>query len=167
MPGVCEGAGRSAAGGDATGVSCAAGGAFGDVACARVAHGAGGRCGEWWRWRRFVADAGWSAADFGADVAVGWGRGAAALSLYSSWEARKMQQDVAEMNQHAAAELKARQQLEDELLVAKHEAIILTDPASREDHDHAERQGHAKGRSHVACEAGHLFDGAADADAEE
>ena len=60
--------------------------------------------------------------------------GVAALllfSLYSSWEARKMQRDVAEMNQRAAAELKERKQLEEELTVAKHEAIILTDPASR------------------------------------
>jgi anti-sigma-K factor RskA len=60
--------------------------------------------------------------------------GVAALllfSLYSSWEARKMQQDVAEMNQHAAAELKERKQLEEELTVAKHEASILTDPTSK------------------------------------
>jgi anti-sigma-K factor RskA len=53
------------------------------------------------------------------------------FSLYSSWEARRMQQDVADMNQRAAAGLKERKQLEDELTVAKHEAIILTDPASR------------------------------------
>lgn len=53
------------------------------------------------------------------------------VSLYSTWEARKMQQDVADMNQHAAAELKERKQLEEELTMAKHEAIILTDPASR------------------------------------
>jgi anti-sigma-K factor RskA len=52
------------------------------------------------------------------------------VSLYSTWEARKMQQDVAMMNQRAAAELKERKRLEDELTVAKHEAIILTDPAS-------------------------------------
>jgi anti-sigma-K factor RskA len=53
------------------------------------------------------------------------------VSLYSTFEARMMQQDVADMNQRAAAELKQRKQLEDELTVAKHEAIILTDPASR------------------------------------
>ena len=52
------------------------------------------------------------------------------VSLYSTWDARKMQQDVAEMNQHAAAGLKERKQLEDELTMAKHEAMILTDPAS-------------------------------------
>jgi anti-sigma-K factor RskA len=53
------------------------------------------------------------------------------FSLYSSWEARKMQQDVADMNQHAAAEFKERKQLEHELTVAKHEALILTDPNSK------------------------------------
>ena len=53
------------------------------------------------------------------------------VSLYSTWEARKMQQDVAGMNQHAAAELKERKQLEDQLTVAKHEAWILTDPNSK------------------------------------
>jgi anti-sigma-K factor RskA len=53
------------------------------------------------------------------------------FSLYSSWEARKMQQDVAEMNQHAAAELKERKQLEEQLTMAKHEAWILTDPNSK------------------------------------
>jgi len=53
------------------------------------------------------------------------------VSLYSTWEARKMQQDVAEMNQHAAAELKERKQLEAELTMAKHEAWILTDPSSK------------------------------------
>jgi anti-sigma-K factor RskA len=60
--------------------------------------------------------------------------GVAALllfSLYSTWESRKMQQDVADMNLHAAAELKERKQLEDELTVAKHEAWILTDPTSK------------------------------------
>ncbi len=53
------------------------------------------------------------------------------VSVYSTWEARKMQQDVAEMNQHAASELKQRKQLEEELMVAKHEAWILTDPDSK------------------------------------
>jgi anti-sigma-K factor RskA len=53
------------------------------------------------------------------------------VSVYSTWEARKMQQDVAEMNQHAAAELKERKQLEAELTMAKHEAWILTDPSSK------------------------------------
>src|SRR5690348_7611877 len=78
MPGVCEGAGRGAAGGNAAGVSRAAGGAVGDVARSRFAQRSGGCC-ERWKWRRVAADAGWSAADVGADVAVGWRCGTAAL----------------------------------------------------------------------------------------
>jgi anti-sigma-K factor RskA len=60
--------------------------------------------------------------------------GVAALllfSIYSSWDARKMQREVTEVNQRAAAELKRRQQLEQELTLAKHEAWILTDPTSK------------------------------------
>jgi anti-sigma-K factor RskA len=53
------------------------------------------------------------------------------LSVYSTWDARRMQQEVAEMNAREAAELSHRQQLEQELTVAKHEARILTDPASK------------------------------------
>jgi anti-sigma-K factor RskA len=53
------------------------------------------------------------------------------LSVYSTWDARKLQQEVAEVNQRAAAELKQREQLQQELTVAKHEARILTDPASK------------------------------------
>jgi len=52
------------------------------------------------------------------------------VSVYSTWEARKMQTDIAEMTQHESAELKERQKLQDELTTAKHEAMILTDPAS-------------------------------------
>jgi anti-sigma-K factor RskA len=60
--------------------------------------------------------------------------GVAALllfSVYSTWDARKMQQEVADMNQRAAASLKERQQLQQDLTVAKHEAWILTDPNSK------------------------------------
>lgn len=53
------------------------------------------------------------------------------LSIYSTWDARKMQQEVADMHSRAAAELKERQQLEQDLTVAKHEAWILTDPNSK------------------------------------
>ena len=52
------------------------------------------------------------------------------VSVYSTWEARKMQTDIAEMTQHESAELKERQKLQDELTTAKHEAMILSDPAS-------------------------------------
>jgi anti-sigma-K factor RskA len=53
------------------------------------------------------------------------------LSVYSTWNARKLQREVAEVNQRAAAELKQREKLEQDLTVAKHEAWILTDPASK------------------------------------
>ncbi len=60
--------------------------------------------------------------------------GVAALllfSVYSTWDARKMQQEVTEMNARAAMELKQREQLRHELTVAKQEARILTDPTSK------------------------------------
>jgi anti-sigma-K factor RskA len=53
------------------------------------------------------------------------------LSVYSTWDARKMQREVQDVNARAAAELKERKKLEQELSVAKHEARILTDPASK------------------------------------
>jgi anti-sigma-K factor RskA len=53
------------------------------------------------------------------------------LSVYSTWDARKMQQEVADMQAREAAELKERQQLQQDLTVAKHEAWILTDPNSK------------------------------------
>ena len=53
------------------------------------------------------------------------------LSIYSTWDARKLQKEVQEVNARAAAELKRREQLEQELTVAKHEAWILTDPSSK------------------------------------
>jgi anti-sigma-K factor RskA len=53
------------------------------------------------------------------------------LSVYSTWDARKMQREVQDVNARAAAELKEREKLEQELTAAKHEARILTDPASK------------------------------------
>ncbi len=53
------------------------------------------------------------------------------VSLYSTWEARKMQRDVTEMTQHAATELKERKRLETELAAEKDKAWILTDPSSK------------------------------------
>ena len=53
------------------------------------------------------------------------------VSVYSTWEARKMDRVVRDTNQQIAAGLKERKQLEDELTVAKHEAWILTDPSSK------------------------------------
>jgi anti-sigma-K factor RskA len=62
-----------------------------------------------------------------------WAAVAALLffSVYSAWEARKLQLEVAEVNQRAAEQVKQRQKLEQELTVAKHEAWILTDPSSK------------------------------------
>jgi anti-sigma-K factor RskA len=53
------------------------------------------------------------------------------LSVYSTWDARKLQKEVQDVNARAAAELKHREQLEQELTLAKHEAWILTDPNSK------------------------------------
>jgi anti-sigma-K factor RskA len=53
------------------------------------------------------------------------------LSIYSTWDARKLQQEVQEVKARAAAELKKREQLEQELTLAKHEAWILTDPTTK------------------------------------
>jgi anti-sigma-K factor RskA len=53
------------------------------------------------------------------------------LSVYSTWDARKMQREVAEVNARAAAELKQREELQRELTVVTREARILTDPASK------------------------------------
>ena len=53
------------------------------------------------------------------------------LSIYSTWDARKLQKEVQEVNARAAAERKHREQLEQELTEAKHEAWILTDPSSK------------------------------------
>jgi anti-sigma-K factor RskA len=53
------------------------------------------------------------------------------LSLYSTWNARKMQKEIQEVNTRAAAEIQEREKLEHELTVAKHEAWILTDPTTK------------------------------------
>jgi anti-sigma-K factor RskA len=53
------------------------------------------------------------------------------ISIYSTWEARRMRQMVLETNQQVEAALKERKQLDEELTVAKHEAWILTDPKSK------------------------------------
>ena len=53
------------------------------------------------------------------------------LSAYSTWDARRLQKEVQEVKARAAAELKHRRQLEQELTEAKHEAWILTDPSSK------------------------------------
>ncbi len=60
--------------------------------------------------------------------------GAAALlivTLYSTWNARRLQMEIQAVNERATAELKQRQQLQEQLDAAKHEAHILMDPTSK------------------------------------
>jgi anti-sigma-K factor RskA len=59
--------------------------------------------------------------------------GVAALLLvtaYSTWNAHRMQIEMTEAKASAAEELKQREKLQQDWLVAKHEAVILTDPDS-------------------------------------
>jgi anti-sigma-K factor RskA len=53
------------------------------------------------------------------------------LTLYSTWDARRLQKEIQAVNERAAAELKQREQLQQRLDAAKHEAHILMDPTSK------------------------------------
>jgi anti-sigma-K factor RskA len=53
------------------------------------------------------------------------------VSVYSTWDARKLQMEIQAVNQRATAELKQREQLQQELAAAKQQALILTDPSSK------------------------------------
>jgi hypothetical protein len=53
------------------------------------------------------------------------------VTLYSTWDARRLQKEIQAVNERAAAELKQRQQLQQQLDAAKHEAHILMDPTSK------------------------------------
>jgi anti-sigma-K factor RskA len=53
------------------------------------------------------------------------------LTLYSTWNARNLQKEIQAVNERAAAELKQRQQLQQQLDAAKHQAHILMDPTSK------------------------------------
>jgi anti-sigma-K factor RskA len=52
------------------------------------------------------------------------------ITLYSGWQARQLQLQISDVRERAAAELRNREQIEQELADAKREAVILTDPAS-------------------------------------
>ena len=52
------------------------------------------------------------------------------LSLYSALEAGRLRIEIHNANERAAAILRERQQLQEQLAVAKREAMIMTDPAS-------------------------------------
>ncbi len=53
------------------------------------------------------------------------------LTFYSTWDARRLQREIQAVNERAAAGLKQRQQLQQQLDAAKHEAHILMDPTSK------------------------------------
>lgn len=53
------------------------------------------------------------------------------VTVYSTWNAQRLQKEIQAVNERAAAELKQREQLQQELTAAKHEAHILTDPDSK------------------------------------
>lgn len=53
------------------------------------------------------------------------------LTAYSTWDDRRLQDEIQSVNDKAAAELKQREHLQRELAAATHETNILTDPDSR------------------------------------
>jgi hypothetical protein len=53
------------------------------------------------------------------------------VTAYSAWDARKLQKEIQAVNARAAAELKLREQLQQELVLAKQQAHILADPTSK------------------------------------
>ncbi|MGC1482500.1 MAG: anti-sigma factor [Candidatus Acidiferrum sp.] len=61
-----------------------------------------------------------------------WGAVAALLvfSIYSSWNMRRLQHEIRQANDRAATLLQQRQKTEQQLALAKREAMILMDPSS-------------------------------------
>ena len=53
-----------------------------------------------------------------------------AFSIYSAWNTRRLEGEIREANNRAAAVVGERQKIEQELLLAKREATILMDPSS-------------------------------------
>jgi anti-sigma-K factor RskA len=53
------------------------------------------------------------------------------LTVYSAWDARRLQKQIQSINERAAAEFRQREQLQQELAVAKRAAHILTDANSK------------------------------------
>jgi anti-sigma-K factor RskA len=53
------------------------------------------------------------------------------LTAYSTWNARKLQRTIDTVTVQLSAAVKEREQLQHQLLEAKHEAHILTDPGSK------------------------------------
>jgi anti-sigma-K factor RskA len=53
------------------------------------------------------------------------------LTVYSAWDARRLQKQIQTINERAAAELRQREQLQQDLAAAKRTAHILTDATSK------------------------------------
>lgn len=53
------------------------------------------------------------------------------LTAYSTWNAKQMSDKVAVLSARVGDAIKQREQLQQELTAAKHEAVILTDPESK------------------------------------
>ena len=54
-----------------------------------------------------------------------------AVTIYSTWDARRLQKEIADSNQRATAILHQREALQAELALAKRQARIMTDPKSK------------------------------------
>ena len=54
-----------------------------------------------------------------------------AVTVYSAWDARRLQHDIEEANKRASAILQQREALQTELALAKRQARIMTDPKSK------------------------------------
>lgn len=52
------------------------------------------------------------------------------VTLYSTWDARRLQQQIGDLHNRAMAELNSREKIEEELAAVRREAAILADPAS-------------------------------------
>jgi anti-sigma-K factor RskA len=53
------------------------------------------------------------------------------LTAYMMWNMQRLQKEIAHVNARASEELKQREQLQQQLIEARHEAHILTDPSSK------------------------------------
>jgi anti-sigma-K factor RskA len=52
------------------------------------------------------------------------------VALYSTWDARRLSDEMRDINARAMAELNSREKIEEELGAVRREAVILADPAS-------------------------------------
>ena len=52
------------------------------------------------------------------------------VAIYSTWDARKLSEEMRDINSRAIAELNSRAKIEEELAAVRREASILTDPGS-------------------------------------